>query len=343
MVATDFITPYRVLRCARATGAEIYVLGNAGARALRFSRYCQQVFISDCIIHGGRDEALALEINCLTGKLGIAMVMPADAPSTRAVIASRNMIEAPCFPLPRLEAFDLLNNKWSFAQLCVELGIRHPVARMLPDVATFARELAMGDWEYPLIAKPLDRNASAGVVVIDGVDSEKRLTAINYRPILVQKFVSGQDIGASVFVRGGSVEAFVAHWYRNGVYCTFQDNQIYSDIAKIASHLNLDGVYNFDMILAPDGSVYFLECNPRFFYKINQSMIAGINFVEHGIPYARLPVTGAIQPGVQVRFPKALLRSLVFSGQCTKRDLAMVSYLFSDPWPFLIEKLNLIV
>jgi len=217
------------------------------------------------------------------------------------------------------------------------------VARLLPDVATFAHEIAMGDCEYPLIAKPLDRNASAGVVVIDGVDSEKRLTAINYRPILVQKFISGHDIGASVFVRRGNIEAFVAHWYRNGVYCTFQDDQIYSDIAKIASHLNLDGVYNFDMILAPDGSVFFLECNPRFFYKIDQSMIAGINFVEHGIPYAGLQVRGVIQPGVQVRFPKALLRSLVFSGQCTKRDWAMATYLFSDPWPFLMEKLNLIV
>jgi hypothetical protein len=97
------------------------------------------------------------------------------------------------------------------------------------------------------------------------------------------------------------------------------------------------------MILAPDGSVFFLECNPRFFYKINMSMIAGINFVEYGIPYARLQVAGAIQPGVQVRFPKALLRSLAFSSRCTKRDWAMLTYLFSDPWPFLIEKLNLIV
>ena len=40
------------------------------------------------------------------------------------------------------------------------------------------------------------------------------------------------------------------------------------------------------MILTPDGAVHYLECNPRFFYKINLSMIAGVNFVAHGLPHS---------------------------------------------------------
>jgi predicted ATP-grasp superfamily ATP-dependent carboligase len=341
MIATDFTTPYRVLRCAQASGAEVYVLGHSGARLLRYSRCCARFFVSDCIIHGGRDEALALEINCLTREHGITVVVPVDAPATRALIANQDLVEAPCFPLPSLDQFDTLNNKWMFSQLCKELGIRQPVTRLLPDAATLAHQIALGVLEYPLIAKPLGRSASGGVVILDGIDSERRLATINYKPVLVQKFVAGQDIGASVYARGGKIEAFVAHWYRRGIYGTFQDPQIYSDIAKIMSRFDLDGVYNFDMMLAADGSIYYLECNPRFFFKINLSMIAGINFVAHGIPGAKIQGTGSIESGVQVRFPKALLRSLLSSGRCTKRDWAMLSYMFSDPWPFLMEKLKL--
>ena len=126
MVATLFAMPYRVMRCAQASGAEVYVLGNEGAWLLRFSRYCRRFFLTESIIHGDRDEALALEINHVVREFGITMVMPGDAPSTRALIACRDLIEAPCFPLPSLEQFDALNNKWAFAQLCEDLGIRIP-------------------------------------------------------------------------------------------------------------------------------------------------------------------------------------------------------------------------
>jgi hypothetical protein len=89
---------------------------------LRFSRYCRRFFLSDCIIHGDRDESLALEINHLVRELGITMVLPGDAPSTRALIASRDLIDVPCLPLPTLDQFDALNDKWEFAQLCAAVN-----------------------------------------------------------------------------------------------------------------------------------------------------------------------------------------------------------------------------
>jgi predicted ATP-grasp superfamily ATP-dependent carboligase len=340
MVATVFNMPYRVLRCAQASGAEVYVLGNPGANWLRFSRYCRRFVYAASIIHGGRDEALALEINCLVRELGIAMVMPGDAPSTRAVIACRDLIEAPCFPLPSLNQFDLLNDKWAFAQLCQKLGIRHPATRILPEAASLAREIATGRLEYPLVAKPLSRSGNGGVVFLDGTDTEKQLNTINYQPVLVQTMIPGQDIGASVFAKAGKIEAFVAHSLRQRVYATFRDDQIYSDIAKIVAWLHLEGVYNFDMILGPDGSVFYLECNPRFYFKINLSMLAGINFVGWGLPGAK-PGAGYIPDGVRVRFPEAALTS--FDLRCAKRDWAMAAYIFSDLAPYLAENLNLTV
>jgi len=343
MIATDFTTPYRVLRCAHAAGAEVYVLGNAGAKALRFSRYCKKVVVSDSIIHGGRDQALAIEINCVARALGINMVMPADAPSVRAILTMPDLIEVPCFPLPNLQSFDMLNNKWAFAQLCAELNIRHPATWLLPDVPAVAQGIADGTFRHPLVVKALSRCASAGVIVLDGTDTERRLQAINYTPILLQEFILGEDIGASVYARNGKIEAFVAHWLRDGIYSTFCDDGIYSDLEKITSHFGLDGVYNFDMVRISDGSVYYLECNPRFFYKINLSMIAGINFAGLGLRSGDLGETYRTTSATQVRFPKAALRSLISSGRYKAKDWGLLAYLLSDPWPFLMEKLNLVI
>lgn len=344
MVATDGVTPYRVLRCLHAGGAEVYVLGNSGVRALRLSRFCKRAIVSQNIIHGERDEALAMEINSWSRELGIALIVPADAPAIRAVIASRDLIATRCFPLPKLEHFDVLNNKWAFAQLCAELEIRHPLTRLFADPQSAARELESGTLPLPLIVKPLDRCASAGVTILEHGDCAARLSATNYRPLLVQEFVRGQEIGAGAYARAGRVEAFVVHALDRGVYTTFCDDAVFGDVEKIVRHFALDGIYNFDMIRAADGCVYYLECNPRPYYKIDLSMIAGINFMERGIhPSEKGANAFAGSCETRVRFPKALLRSLCTSGTCSRRDWALAAHLLSDPVPFFLEKLGLTV
>jgi ATP-grasp in the biosynthetic pathway with Ter operon len=331
------------MRCAVAGGAEVYLLGSAGARGLRFSRYCARFMLSDRIIHGGRDERLALEINCLCRDLGIGMVMAGDAPSTRALIAVRDLIDAKCFPMPSLEVFDELNDKWRFAQICTSLGIRQPATRLLPDVQTLERELAAGRVRLPAIAKPLDRSGASGVIALTGVDTKTQLAAINYQPILVQEFIAGEDIGASMYAMAGRVEAIIAHQFERQTYQVLDHSLIVGELETLARHFELDGVYNFDMRLAPDGEVYFLECNPRVFYKINLSMLAGINFVAYGMP-GICAVAGKARPARgSVRLPKALALSIITSAKCTQRDWAMAGYLWSDPVPYLMELMELTV
>jgi biotin carboxylase len=340
MLATLFEMPYRVLRCAQASGAEVYVTGNAGARALRLSRSCRKFFLTECVIHGGRDEALALEINCLARDLGITTVMAGDAPSTRSLIANRDLIEARCFPMPDLATFDRLNDKSCFADLCTELGIPHPRTALLADVSELAQGLSDGSLQCPLVAKPLGRSGGGGVIVLDGTATAAKLKAINYRPILVQPFVPGEDIGASIYARGGKILAFVVHKFWRQIYSTFRDDRTYEHLAKLARHLSLDGVYNFDMRLEPDGTVLFLECNPRFFYKIALSMVAGINFVGYGLGGSNQEAQFILED-VKVRLPKALVFSLATSARCGRRDWRMARYLYSDPLPYLVERLKL--
>jgi predicted ATP-grasp superfamily ATP-dependent carboligase len=310
---------------------------------MRFSRHCRRFFLSDCIVDGDRDEALALEINCLARDLEINMVIAGDAPSTRSLIANRDLIEVPCFPMPSLETFDVLNDKWAFARLCGELGILHPETRLLPDAAALEQEIVAGGVAFPFVAKPLGRSGISGVFNFDGSDTADQLRAINYRPVLAQQFIAGVDIGCSVFARAGRIEASIIHRFWHQVYSTFANDGVLADIAKVVDRYDLDGVYNFDMRLAPDGRIFFLECNPRFFHKINLSMIAGINFVGWGLhpPAPGDPVT--VVAGVKVRLPKAVAFSLLTSGRCSRRDWAMLAHLYLDPLPYLMEKLGLTV
>jgi hypothetical protein len=136
---------------------------------------------------------------------------------------------------------------------------------------------------------------------------------------------------------------FITHRAWHQVHSTFANDGVFADIAKVVDRYRLDGVYNFDMTLAPDGRIFFLECNPRFFFKINLSMMAGINFVGWGLhpPAPGAPAT--VVADVKVRPPKALAFSLLTSGRSSRRDWAMAAHLYLDPLPYLMEKLGLTV
>jgi hypothetical protein len=106
---------------------------------------------------------------------------------------------------------------------------------------------------------------------------------------------------------------------------------VFEDLARIAAHVGAEGVYNFDMIAADDGKLYYLECNPRFFYKINLSMLAGINFVALGLENDAGSVPLRLPDGTSVRRPEAVLTSPRCRSRLTRRDWAAACYSCSDP------------
>jgi predicted ATP-grasp superfamily ATP-dependent carboligase len=342
IVASLHKLPYRVLRCAAAAGAEVYVLGDRGARALRLSRYCRRVFLANNVISGLYDDALVMQINCLVRDLGIGMVIPGDGPSTRALVACRDQLTAPIFPLPSLECFDRLNDKWSFTELCGELGIRHPVSRRFEDVTDLSAAAIDGGFSLPAVAKPLSLSGDQGFVLIDGTDTIERLRRIDYRPIIVQDFIAGEDIGASIFARSGELTAFIAHHYGRGVYSTFPGDTIVAELARLAKHLHLDGCYNFDMRMTAAEDIYYLECNPRFFFKIDLSMIAGVNFVALGLPGREPAASDMIRHHSRVYMPKGLAGSPAHWLAVSRKDLAMAAHLCSDPLPALLESVGVL-
>jgi predicted ATP-grasp superfamily ATP-dependent carboligase len=331
--------PYRVMRCASAAGAEVYVFGDNGIERLARSRYCKKLILTIHGFNGTYDRGLAAEIDWHVQKLGVDLVVPGgDPPSTRALGVLKPMLQAPCFPVPTPAQFDRLNNKWEFAKLCAELGIASPATQWFPDVAALSTELAGGGVPLPAMVKPVNLSGS-GVVQLDAGNMALKIAEVRSSPLILQEFIEGQDLGASIFCRNGEILVFVGFRRDSDVLRTYEDEQIRGQIGKIVKHLVLDGVLNFDMRRTPDGHIYYLECNPRLFYNMSWLMLAGINFVGLGInggDGASAPVPG----GTEIKLPRGIARALLKPWTLTRRDFATIEYLLADPIAILADQLS---
>ena len=149
---------------------------------------------------------------------------------------------------------------------CVRsLGLRCPRSQLVTDVSALRRAVKSGEISIPFVAKPLDFDGSQGVLSILRTVDLCKLDSIQYTPVIVQEFVAGIDVAASVYCNHGSVNAFVAHRLKRGTYFTFESDEIRAGVEKIVLATKAHGVMNFDMRIAHDGVVYWLECNPRLF------------------------------------------------------------------------------
>ena len=340
MLSDHFRFAYRILRCFQAAGANVHVLGAAGSRGLRSSRFCAS-FRERVNGYCGDLQPLINEVNSVIAELDIDLVISGEHFIMRPLIAMAPALNAPCFPMPTLDQFDLLNNKWRFTQLCQALGLLCPRSRLVDDRCELRGAVESGEISTPFVAKPLDFDGSRGFLPVLRADDLGKVDTIGYSPIIVQTFIKGVDAAASVYCNHGEVEAFVAHHLRRGTYFTFESPEIRSGITKIVSATKAHGVLNFDVRIGPDGSVYWLECNPRFFFWMHMSLLAGVPFAEFGLPNGRVSGSTGTPPGTSIRFLKGAAIELVRPWRLTKRDFHYLGYVLADPVPWARETLGL--
>jgi biotin carboxylase len=324
------------MRCAEAAGAEVYVLGNEASKGFRYSCRIKEFVLSKTKIDRSGSDAILDEINRYVAEFGIDLVIAGDAPATRSICALKQRIMAPCFPLPTLEQFDFMNDKWQFTQMCNQLGIQTPPSRLFENKEELLSAMGAGEVKLPCMAKALALEGNHGIFKLEAATARETIAKIDYKPILVQDFMPGDDIDASVFARDGKVECYSVHHVKQATYSILDLDAVRDAMARIVAKMGVSGVYDFDMRQTADGRLYYLECNPRLFFKCNLSMVAGINFVTPGLPGGK--THAKLAPGTAVRRPKALALALVTQPwSVTRRDFAMLCYLLSDPLPYFRE------
>jgi ATP-grasp in the biosynthetic pathway with Ter operon len=343
LLAQSFQAPYRVMRCAAALGAKVFLFCNEEARSLAVSRYCA----------GFRDftfepepaaEAAAAEIEAFCSAHKIDMILPADAIATRLLARARPLLTTPVFPIPDLETFDQLVTKDRFMEFCRANDVRHPEGHILANREALIAAIKHGCIKLPAILKPINRWGSVGVVKVDAHNALEVASKIDYAPVLVQDYIEGVDRSISIFARRGAVQKQVTYCYPDNRFTFQREPELARIVGDIAAGLKLDGVFNFDARIEADGTVWLLECNPRFFFTMDAAMIAGANFAKiecaNGAPshFARVQC-GPDGPIITVadgelRQPEALLKNLLRGRMPNALDWKMLAHWMRDPLYF---------
>ncbi len=316
------------------------MLGSRRSRGLRYSRFCRsfRYRVND---YRGDLRRLIDEINAAVIEHDIDLIACGEHFMMRAFVEMAPMLIARCFPMPSIKEFNLLNDKNQFTELCNELGVRCPRSQFVANISELRALLRAGKITPPFVTKPVDFDGATGFLAFRRGKDLKKLNAIEYAPILAQEYVDGADICASVYCADGEIVAFVAYRCRRGTFFTFEAPAIRADCAKIVSATKANGVLNFDMRLTPDGAVYWLECNPRFFMNIDMSLLAGVPFVEFGLQRPRVSGATALATNTNVRsFRATAAEALRLWRRLTPRDFAYLRYVLADPIPWAREVLG---
>jgi predicted ATP-grasp superfamily ATP-dependent carboligase len=276
---------YRVLSAAAATGVQIHVLCEPRGRGLADSRFVTSLTVSHARFDTADAEPMIREINREIAALHIDMVAATDPVTSRFLIATAPRLDAAIFPSPDLETFDLLNDKWRFTELAKSLGFACPTTRLFEDRAALVAAGEAGEFSLPAIVKPLSGSGGVGVMKLDDKDAASVTARIDYSPVLLQTFVEGVDVDATIYCEGGSVLSFISYRRERGVYYFFDSPGMRAELARLAARLCLTGIFNFDLVVDPDAQTHqWLECNPRVFASIDILAFVGLNYFECGLP-----------------------------------------------------------
>jgi len=331
MIAFAFTLPYHVMRTAAAAGLRVHVLGSGAARGLRMSRGCRG-------FHETRfrddPEALLDEIGELVRRHAIEVIFPSDDVSTRLLAALAGRLPVRTSPLPDLATFDLLNDKWRFTRFCRDNGIRAPQGWLFDNIGELRSALDGGEVALPITVKPVNRSGGIGVIHVRDPDELGALDEVDYRPILVQRHIVGETIGISVLCDRGKIVAHAVQRRDALRFELFANADLVDNVARLAALTGYHGPANFDAVVA-DGLSYIVECNPRLWYTIYLSMIAGINFVELAMTPAAFPQPVSVDAA---EFRLSLRRILCRPWRASRRDWQYLCYCLSDPIPFALQR-----
>jgi predicted ATP-grasp superfamily ATP-dependent carboligase len=227
----------------------------------------------------------------------VDFVLASDVAGTMLLNSIRAELPAPAFPAADNATLRLLDNKWSFHQLCAEIGVPVPDSIFFGSKEQLDLLRIENELGYPVVVKPIDQSGGDGVVVIPSREAlSVRVLSEGYRygegGIIVQRYVKGRDWGYSALAADGRIRTALTFACGPNWETEFRTHPGLLDAgSRIVEHLRYTGVLNFDCRLDDQTKTFqFLECNPRFFRRVTASRLGGVNFVraafraEPGIP-----------------------------------------------------------
>ena len=198
-------------------------------------------------------------------------------------------------------------NKDRLPELCQRLGIHTPETRTVTDPGFFRRCHAEG-WEYPLVVKGAFYDAVVCHTAEQAEAAYYKLAAQWGYPVLLQKFLEGQEINLTGLGTGTSLVGAVMMRKRAvtekgkawaGV--SVVDEQLERLAANLVEGLGWRGPLEVEVLRSHDGQLYLIEMNPRFPAWIYLSHGVGRNLPRALLDLMRgekLPPFPPLRPGL---------------------------------------------
>ncbi|SFK74637.1 ATP-grasp domain-containing protein [Methylocapsa palsarum] len=343
LLAFSLKQQYHAMRCAQLAGYEVHVLGKNMARGLRLSRYCASYREMEFVPGAAPLETAVEEIAKAVRQIGADVVLPSDVVSTRLLTLIADRLPVRACSLPDPVTFAHLNDKWWFYNFCRKEDLPTPETWLFQTSQDLWNALRHQEIPLPLIVKPTNKMGSSGIFVIRTEAELVRLLTEDYRPVLAQRYVDGQDCGFAMVCDHGRVVAYGFQQHFKWGYRYEDDPRIRSMAERIAAATNYHGVAHFDVRKdALSGELTLIECNPRYWYSMFALALAGLNFVDLSLKTGSLDPANPLRIGkVDVYVNKNLIMRFLSGKPVTACDRRVLNYYLSDPIPILCERLRL--
>ena len=284
----------QVLFCAEAMGAIVHVAATARGAHLRWAKACRSFSIFD--IEDSRSDlgSRARALDTLARDFGADIIVPGDLSSTRLLIELKSALTTPTIPLPDRRLFNTLDNKFAFAELLTDLGCPTPNTVYLGCPSQISIALLEREIGFPLVIKPTDQGNSNGVVICREADDVVNRITENplypYQSLIAQEYIPGFDIDLSVTAVAGRITASGVQRKIDKTIHFYDAPDFVQAGEKIIAATGYSGPAHFDgRHDERDGTIKFIECNPRFWGSITASLHCGVNFVAEAINTAFAP------------------------------------------------------
>lgn len=159
-------------------------------------------------------------------------------------------------------------NKWEMYCWMKEHG--YPCAKSYISLEAFYEDLEKGEISFPVFVKPMKGSASLQISKAEDKETVELLFS-HGEQMMIQEFMSGQEIGADVYIDLISNEVVSIFTKKKLVMragetdkaISFRDERLFMEIEKFVQENGFRGQIDID-IFEQNGVYYFSEVNPRF-------------------------------------------------------------------------------
>ncbi|MBX7259143.1 MAG: ATP-grasp domain-containing protein, partial [Candidatus Hydrogenedentes bacterium] len=208
---------------------------------------------------------------------------PVDTLCTRYVAGGQHSLPEGMlhYPIPELNQFDALYDKWQFHGVAMKIGIPQPQSHRITSC-----ELPAAALPYPVIVKPSWGEGSFGFKVQEDERALREHVSVlkpsEETPYLIQEYLPGEDIDLSLMADHGRIVAWAIQQRMDNAAINFlEHDEVYELGERLVAATGYHGVMHLDMrIDERNGRVNVIEANPRFWGSLCYATWAGVNFLE---------------------------------------------------------------